>query len=70
VALTDSQGTGRGTRLPFAGVTALTAQHIRTWLNDDSDRTVAQRVAGTAFLMSVFLDWFLFLSHLFISFWL
>jgi O-antigen/teichoic acid export membrane protein len=49
VALTDSQSSGRLSRLPLGAL----GSQVRAWLADGSDRSIAQRVAGAAFLIRV-----------------
>jgi O-antigen/teichoic acid export membrane protein len=70
VALTDSQNSDRLTWLPLAGFAAQAGRHVRHWLKDNSDRSVAQRVAGTAFLIRVFSAGLIYLSQIFLARWM
>ena len=49
MALTDSQNSERVGRPWHAGYAA----QVRAWLNDGGDRSIAQKVAGAAFLIRV-----------------
>ena len=66
MALTESQTSDRLSRLPFAWLTA----HWRAWLNDSSDRSIAQRVASAAFLIRVVSAALIFLSQIFFARWM
>lgn len=66
MALTDSQNSDRLDRLPLSGLTA----HIRTWLSDSSDRSVAQKVAGAAFLIRVCSAALIYLSQILFARWM
>jgi O-antigen/teichoic acid export membrane protein len=66
VALTESQGSDRLLRLPLAAKIA----HLRVWLSDGSDRSIAQRVAGTAFLIRVFSAGLIYLSQVLYARWM
>jgi len=66
VALTESQNSERWSRWPLA---ALVAQ-IRTWLNDASHHSIAQRVAGTAFLIRVCSAALVYLSQVLLARWM
>ena len=47
MALTESRLSDRLARMPLPALTT----HLRAWLNDSSDSTIAQRVAGAAFII-------------------
>jgi O-antigen/teichoic acid export membrane protein len=64
--LTEWQSSGRLARLPLA---ALAAQ-LRGWLNDGSDRSIAQRVAGAAFLIRVCSAGLVYLSQVLFARWM
>ena len=66
MALTESQNSERLERVPLAGLTA----HIRAWLNDSSDRSVAQKVAGAAFLIRVFSAALIYASQILFARWM
>jgi O-antigen/teichoic acid export membrane protein len=66
VALTESQNSSRWERLPLAGF----ASNVRTWLKDRSDRSITQRMAGTAFLIRVFSAALIYLSQVFLARWI
>jgi O-antigen/teichoic acid export membrane protein len=66
VALTESQNTERLSRVPLAGLTA----HLRAWLNDSSHRSIAQRVAGTAFVIRLFSAALIYLSQILFARWM
>jgi O-antigen/teichoic acid export membrane protein len=66
VALTDSQNSDRLARIPLMGLTA----HLRAWLNDSSDRSVAQRVASAAFIIRVFSAALIYLSQILFARWM
>jgi O-antigen/teichoic acid export membrane protein len=66
VALTESQGSGRLARLPLAAF----AGQLRGWLNDRSDRSIAQRVAGAAFLIRVCSAGLVYLSQVLFARWM
>jgi O-antigen/teichoic acid export membrane protein len=70
VALTDSQNSDRLTRLPLAALAAQAGRQVRAWLNDSSDRSVAQRAAGTAFLIRVFSAALIYLSQIILARWM
>jgi O-antigen/teichoic acid export membrane protein len=67
VALTDSHNPERMTRLPL--VVGLTA-HVRAWLNDSSDRSIAQRIASAAFLIRVFSAALIYFSQILFARWM
>ena len=50
MALTESENSARPAWAPLAGVTG----HVRNWLSDSGDRSIAQKIAGGAFLIRVF----------------
>jgi O-antigen/teichoic acid export membrane protein len=66
VALTESQNPDRPARPPLTGLTS----HIRVWLNDSSDRSVTQRVAGAAFLIRVCSAALIYLSQIVFARWM
>jgi O-antigen/teichoic acid export membrane protein len=67
VALTGSEDVGRSRmRLFLAGWVA----RVRTWLSDGSDRSLAQRTAGTAFLIRVASAALLYLSQVMLARWM
>jgi O-antigen/teichoic acid export membrane protein len=66
VALTESQNSSRWERLQLAGF----ASHVRAWLKDGSDRSIAQRMAGTAFLIRVFSAALIYLTQVFLARWI
>jgi O-antigen/teichoic acid export membrane protein len=66
VALTDSQPSDRVSRMRIAGLIA----RLRAWLDDSSDRSIAQRVAGTAFLIRVASAALVYLSQIFLARWM
>jgi O-antigen/teichoic acid export membrane protein len=66
VALTDSETSEPESRVPLAGLTA----HIRAWLNDSSDRSITQRVAGAAFLIRVFSAALIYGSQILFARWM
>jgi len=66
VALTESQNPDGPARPFLAGLTA----QIRGWLNDTSDRSVAQRVAGAAFLIRLSSAALIYLSQIVFARWM
>ena len=50
MALSELQSSERATLRVFGGL----AGKARAWLQDTADRAIAQRMAGTAFLIRVF----------------
>jgi O-antigen/teichoic acid export membrane protein len=66
VALTESQLSDRLARLPLVGSSA----HLRTWLNDSSDRSIAQKVASAAFFIRVFSAALIYLSQILFARWM
>ena len=66
VALTDSQNSGRQAGAPFAGLTG----PIRSWLSDSGDRSIAQKMAGAAFLIRVFSAGLIYLSQILLARWM
>jgi O-antigen/teichoic acid export membrane protein len=66
VALTESQTSQRPARLQWRGLPAL----VRTWLNDGADRSIAQRVAGAAFLIRVTSAGLIYLSQILLARWM
>ena len=66
MASTESQNSERLERVPLAGLTA----HIRGWLNDSSDRSIAQKVASAAFLIRVCSAALIYLSQILFARWM
>jgi O-antigen/teichoic acid export membrane protein len=66
VALTESQNSERWSRQPLAAFVT----HIRTWLNDDSHRSIAQRIAGAAFLIRVCSAGLVYLVQVLLARWM
>jgi len=66
VALTESQLSERLARLPLVALTG----HLRTWLNDSSDRSIAQKVAGAAFFIRVISAALIYLSQILFARWM
>ncbi len=66
MALAESQNTERLERVPLGGLTA----HIRAWLQDSSDRSIAQKVASAAFLIRVASAALIYLSQILFARWM
>jgi O-antigen/teichoic acid export membrane protein len=66
VALSESHNTKRIERVPIEGLTA----HLRAWLNDSSDRSIAQKVASAAFIIRVFSAALIYLSQILFARWM
>jgi O-antigen/teichoic acid export membrane protein len=66
VALTDSQNSGRQAWGPL---TALTGP-VRNWLSDSGDHSLAQKIAGAAFLIRVFSAGLIYLSQILLARWM
>ena len=66
MALTDSQNSSRFARMTVAGLTS----HVRTWLDDGSDVSVAQKVASAAFIIRVFSAALIYLSQILFARWM
>lgn len=66
MALTESQNPDRPARMTLAGLPA----QVRSWLADRSDRSLAQKFAGGAFLIRVFSAGLLYLSQILLARWL
>jgi O-antigen/teichoic acid export membrane protein len=66
VALTESQTSERLSRTPLAGLAA----HVRAWLKDGAHRSIAQRVAGAAFLIRVGSAALIYLSQILLARWM
>jgi O-antigen/teichoic acid export membrane protein len=66
VALTESQNAGRQAWSPLAGITG----QIRNWLKDSGDRSLAQKIAGGAFLIRVFSAGLIYLSQILLARWM
>jgi O-antigen/teichoic acid export membrane protein len=67
VALTDSEDVERSRMRIFL---AARLARVRTWLRDGSDRSLAQRTAGTAFLIRVASAGLLYLSQVALARWM
>jgi len=65
VALTDSQNASQ-TWAPLAGLTG----HVRNWLKDSGDRSLAQKIAGGAFLIRVFSAGLIYLAQILLARWM
>lgn len=70
VALTESQNPDPPARVTLANLTAQIRAKVQSWLADDSDRTLAQKFAGGAFLIRVFSAGFIYLSQIVLARWL
>lgn len=66
MALTESQSASRSERLSVAGLTAL----VRAWLADDSHRSIAQKVAGAAFMIRVVSAALIYASQILFARWM
>src|SRR4029079_13442820 len=66
VALTESENSGRQAWAPLAGVTG----RVRDWLSDSGDRSIAQKIAGGAFLIRVFSAGLIYLSQILLARWM
>ena len=66
MALTESQNPDRPARMTLAGLPA----QVRIWLADGSDRSLAQKFAGGAFLIRVFSAGLLYLSQILLARWM
>lgn len=66
MALTESQSSSRAARLQLTGMAA----QLRRWLADTSDRSLAQKIAGGAFLIRVASAGLIYLSQIFLARWL
>jgi O-antigen/teichoic acid export membrane protein len=66
VALTESQNSARPAWPQLAGLTGL----LRAWLSDRSDRSIAQRMAGNAFLIRVASAALIYASQVVLARWL
>jgi O-antigen/teichoic acid export membrane protein len=66
VALTESQSASRQAWMPLAGI----AGHVRNWLKDSGDRSLAQKIAGGAFLIRVFSAGLIYLSQILLARWM
>ena len=63
MALTESQNTSRQAWVPLAGLTG----DIRNWLKDSGDRSLAQKIAGGAFLIRVISAGLIYLSQILLA---
>ena len=66
MALTESQNSARQAWAPLAGVIA----PVREWLRDSGDRSIAQKMAGAAFLIRVFSAGLIYLSQILLARWM
>ena len=66
MALTESENSSRQSRAPLAGLTG----HVRNWLSDSGDRSLAQKMAGAAFLIRVFSAGLIYLSQILLARWM
>jgi O-antigen/teichoic acid export membrane protein len=66
VALTESENSSRQAWAPLAGLTG----HVRNWLSDSGDRSLAQKIAGAAFLIRVFSAGLIYLSQILLARWM
>jgi O-antigen/teichoic acid export membrane protein len=66
VALTESENSVRQSWVTLAGLTG----HVRNWLSDSGDRSIAQRMAGTAYLIRVFSAGLIYLSQILLARWM
>ena len=66
MALTESQNVSRQAWVPLAGLTG----HVRNWLKDSGDRSIAQKIAGGAFLIRVFSAGLIYLSQILLARWM
>lgn len=64
VALIQSPNAERPSRLPLA------AAHVRAWLADGSHRSIAQRVAGAAFMIRVLSAALIYASQILLARWM
>jgi O-antigen/teichoic acid export membrane protein len=70
VALTDSQKSEDATANRLAGMAANLRARVVAWLNDSGHRSIAQRIAGTAFVIRVFSAGLLYLSQVLLARWM
>jgi O-antigen/teichoic acid export membrane protein len=66
VALTESEPSGRPARLSPGGLVA----QARAWLKDGGDHSIAQRVAGAAFMIRVASAGIIYLSQILLARWM
>jgi O-antigen/teichoic acid export membrane protein len=66
VAIADSERARGSARLSLGGVTAL----VKAWLADDSDHSLARRMAGTAFLIRVASAALVYLTQVVLARWM
>ena len=64
--MTESQNASRQAWAPLAGLTG----HVRNWLKDSGDRSLAQKIAGGAFLIRVFSAGLIYLSQILLARWM
>jgi O-antigen/teichoic acid export membrane protein len=70
VALTESQNPDRPARMTMAALPAQVRAKVHSWLADGSDRSLAQKVAGGAFLIRVFSAGLIYLSQILLARWM
>jgi hypothetical protein len=66
VALAEPQNASRQAWVPLAGLT----RDIRNWLKDSGDRSIAQKIAGGAFLIRVFSAGLIYLLQILLARWM
>ena len=66
MALTESESSSHARRSSLAGASDL----LRRWLADSSDRSLAQKIAGGAFLIRVASAALIYLSQIFLARWM
>ena len=66
MALTESQNGSREAWIPLAGI----PRQVRNWLKDSDDRSLAQKIAGGAFLIRVFSAGLIYLSQILLARWM
>lgn len=64
--MTESQNSEPLSRAPLVGLNA----HVRAWLKDSSDRSIAQKVASAAFLIRVVSAALIYLSQVLFARWI
>lgn len=70
MALTESQNPDRPARMMLAGLPAQIRAKVQSWLADGSDRSLAQKFAGGAFLIRVFSAGLIYLSQILLARWM
>ena len=66
MALTESENSSRQAWAPLAALTG----RVRRWLRDSGDRSIAQKIAGAAFLIRVFSAGLIYLSQILLARWI